>query len=387
MPESSETMSPSGAGLYIHIPFCLSKCSYCSFNSYPLAGQNPEGYVAALFKQMEVMAEHPWCRNQTFCSLYIGGGTPTALKNKDLVAIIEKCLHSYHFVSDPEITVETNPNTVDTETLSTLYLAGVNRLSIGVQSFSDRLLQEIDRSHSSEEALRAIEYARQGGFSNINIDLIYGLPTQTLDDWKESLKTAVSLGLQHVSIYELMVEENTPLAGKVAENSTLLPTEEEVADMEEITAEMVSSDFQRYEISNFCRKGFACRHNILYWQNRSYLGLGAGAVSGLRGLRICNIADPALYAQTVNNNELPIASIECLCRKARFRETVIMGLRMVSGISIAELKERFDLTPEEYYGETLLELMGQNLLETHEGSLRLTSTAFPVANQVLADLV
>ncbi|NOR10651.1 MAG: coproporphyrinogen III oxidase family protein, partial [Desulfovibrionaceae bacterium] len=123
------------------------------------------------------------------------------------------------------------------------------------------------------------------------------------------------------------------------------------------------------------------------WQNRSYLGLGAGAVSGLRGLRICNIADPALYAQTVNNNELPIASIECLSRKARFRETVIMGLRMVSGISISELKERFDLTPEEYYGETLLELIRKNLLETHEGSLRLTSTAFPVANQVLSQLV
>lgn len=387
MPEPLKAMSSFDAGLYIHIPFCLSKCSYCSFNSYPLSGQNIKGYVAALFRQMEVMAEHPWCRNQNFSSLYIGGGTPTALDNKDLVAIIEKSLCLYHFTADPEITVETNPNTVDRQTLSTLYQAGVNRLSIGVQSFSDRLLQEIGRSHSSKEALRAIEYARQVGFSNINIDLIYGLPTQTLDDWKESLEKAVSLGLQHLSMYELMVEANTPLATMVAENRAILPTEDDVADMEEITARMISPDFQRYEISNFARNGCVCRHNILYWQNRSYLGLGAGAVSGLRGLRICNIANPELFAQMVNNNELPIASIEYLCWQACFRETIIMGLRMMDGVRMADLKERFDLTPDEYYGEKLTELKARNLLEVRDGCLRLTPAALPVANQVLAQLV
>jgi len=380
-------MSSIGAGLYIHIPFCLSKCSYCSFNSYPLSGQNLEGYVAALFRQIEVMAKHSWCCNQTFSSLYIGGGTPTALDNRDLVAIIEKSLCSYHFVSDPEITVETNPNTVDKETLSMLYRAGVNRLSIGVQSFSDRLLKEIGRSHSSEEALLAIEYARLSGFSNINIDLIYGLPTQTSDDWKESLETALSLGPQHLSMYELMVEVETPLATKVAENRAILPTEDEMADMEEITVRMISPDFQRYEISNFAQKGYACRHNTLYWQNRSYLGLGAGAVSGLMGHRICNIANPALFAQMVNNNVLPIASIEYLCRQTCFRETVIMGLRMMNGIRMADLKERFGLTPDEYYGEKVTELKTRNLLETRNGRLRLTPAALPVANQVLAELV
>jgi oxygen-independent coproporphyrinogen III oxidase len=387
MPEPFESMSSLGTGLYIHIPFCLSKCSYCSFNSYPLSGQNLEAYVAALFRQMEVMAGHPWCCDQIFSSLYIGGGTPTALDSKDLVAIIEKSLCSYRFTADPEITVETNPNTVDKEILSTLYQVGVNRLSIGVQSFSDRLLQEIGRSHSAEEALRAIEYARQGGFSNINIDLIYGLPTQTLDDWKESLETVESLAPQHLSMYELMVEANTPLAAKVAENTAILPTEDEVADMEEITARMISPDFQRYEISNFARKGCACRHNILYWQNGSYLGLGAGAVSGLRGLRICNIANPFLFAQVVNNNELPIASIEYLCGQARFRETVIMGLRMMDGVPVANLKERFGLTLDEYYEEKLTELKARNLLEIRDGCLRLTPAAFPVANQVLAELV
>lgn len=380
-------MSSSDSGLYIHIPFCLSKCSYCSFNSYPLSGQNIEGYVAALSQQIEVMADHPWCRKQIFSSLYIGGGTPTALQDKDLVAVIEKCLHSYHFVSNPEITVETNPNTVEKETLSALHQAGVNRLSIGVQSFSDRLLREIGRSHSSEEALRAIEYARQGGFSNINIDLIYGLPTQTLDDWQDSLQTTVSLGLQHLSMYELMVEDKTLLAEKVAEKKTLLPSEEEVADMEEITAEIISPGFQRYEISNFARKGFECRHNIFYWQNRSYLGLGAGAVSGLRGLRIHNISDPALFSQMMKNNERPIASIEHLCRQASFRETVIMGLRMVSGVNTCELKKQFGLTPKEYYGKSLTMLLDRDLLELQGDCLRLTSTAFPVANQVLSQLV
>ena len=380
-------MSSSGAGLYIHIPFCLSKCSYCSFNSYPLMGQDVDSYVEALLRQLVVMAEHPWCRDQTFHSLYIGGGTPTVLGAETLVALIGEALHRYRFISRPEITVESNPNTADSQTLLALRQAGVNRLSIGVQSFDDALLQTIGRSHSALEAQRAIEKAGQAGFSNINIDLIYGLPGQTTEHWRQSLAAAVSMGIQHVSLYELMVEEKTPLAIQVAEKKAVLPTEDELADMEVMTAEMISPDFQQYEISNFARKGFECRHNIHYWRNRSYLGLGAGSVSGLHGLRVCNENDPGRFAKMVKKNEQPISSVEFLCRSSRFRETIIMGLRMLRGVRIAEMKERFGLTPDEYYGEKLTELVNRNLLETRNGFLRLTPVALPVANQVLAQLV
>lgn len=380
-------MTSSGASLYIHIPFCLSKCSYCSFNSYPLAGQDVDSYVDTLSQQLAVMADHPWSRDLTFYSLYIGGGTPTVLGYKVLVAIIEEAQRRYRFISKPEITVETNPNTTDKESLIALRQAGVNRLSIGVQSFSDTLLQRIGRSHTAEEAIWAIANAGQAGFANISIDLIYGLPGQEPEDWRQSLATAVSMGTQHLSMYELMVEERTPLAAKIAENRAILPTEDALADMELITTEMVSSDFRQYEISNFAREGFESRHNMHYWHNRSYLGLGAGAVSGLNGLRICNESDPVRFSGMVKNKRQPIASIEYLCRPARFRETIIMGLRMRDGIRIAELKERFGLTPDEYYGEKLTELENRSLLETRDGCLRLTPTARPVANQVLAELV
>jgi oxygen-independent coproporphyrinogen-3 oxidase len=276
---------------------------------------------------------------------------------------------------------------VDAGTFKTLQSAGVNRLSIGVQSFSDRLLNTIGRSHSADEAHNAIKLASETGFTNINIDLIYGLPGQSLPDWRQSLERALSTETAHISIYELMVEENTPMAQMVVKNSSILPTEDAMADMEEVTEELLSKVFRRYEISNFARPGCECRHNIHYWRNGSYLGVGAGAVSSLRGVRVCNAAEPRLFCMMVEQNELPIVSMESLCRHARFRESVIMGLRMIDGVNVSELESRFGITPEEYYGKELTELIDTNLLEREDGRLKLTTRALPVANQVLAKLV
>lgn len=384
LPDTGE-QSP---GLYIHIPFCRSKCAYCSFISYPCAGQAPEEYLNALRQQASVMAEHPWVQKRTFASLFIGGGTPTIYDRRLLSGLITTCLSLFNFVGQPEVTVETNPNTISFEKLVALKYGGVNRLSIGVQSFSDNVLQAIGRSHSAAEAHNAIRMAREVGFDNINLDFIYGLPSQTLGDWKQSLDTALSYGPEHLALYELMIEEGTPFAERERKGELQRPSEGTVVKMATIAQEKLKkSGYMRYEISNFCKPRKQCVHNINYWENGSYLGLGAAAVSTLSGLRIKNVADPHTYISLVTEASPPFFDAECLSLEARFRETIIMGLRMLLGVSLDSLQERFGLMPQEYYGEVLDDLLHQKLVKIKDNKLRLTQKGLPVANQVLARLV
>lgn len=376
------------AAIYLHIPFCKTKCLYCAFNSH--AGRDTEiaGYLQALTRHIRRMAGHPWCRGHTFFSLYIGGGTPTICDPALLGQVIHNCLTAFSFCPEPEITVESNPNTLSLAKLQALREAGVNRLSIGVQSFAPARLKNLGRSHTVEDALLAFAMAREADFTNINLDLMYGLPGQTAAEWRQTLEQAVGLAPEHFSLYELMVEEKTPLATLVAGGKIRLPTEDEVADMEIVTAGLLASrGYERYEIANYARPDFVCRHNINYWQNRSWLALGAGAVGSLSGMKVTNVADPLDYARRINSNEEPVSEIECLSRPAHFRETVIMGLRMLAGVSIRELEERFALSPLAYYGDTLQTLLGQGLVVLDKGFLRLSSQALPIANQVLAQLV
>jgi oxygen-independent coproporphyrinogen-3 oxidase len=379
---------PHQAGIYLHIPFCKTKCLYCSFNSH--AGRDAEiaGYLQALNSHIRRMASHPWCRKHTFFSLYIGGGTPTICDASLLGQLIRNCLTDFPFCRDPEITVETNPNTLSSAKLQAMSEAGVNRLSIGVQSFSPSQLERLGRSHTVQDAYLAFAMARNAGFGNINLDLMYGLPGQTAKEWRQTLEAALSLAPEHFSLYELMVEEKTPLAALVAGGQYQLPTEDQVADMEAVTTGLLSCrGYKRYEISNYAKPGFICRHNINYWQNRSWLALGAGAVGSLSGMKVTNVADPMAYTRRINSNQEPVSEIECLSRPAHFRETVIMGLRMLEGISIQDMEERFHLSPLDYYGKTLQTLLAQGLVVLDSGFLRLSDSALPVANQVLAQLV
>ncbi len=376
------------ATIYLHIPFCKSKCHYCSFNSY--AGRTNEigDYFKALNSQMRDMAAQPWSQNRSFFSLYIGGGTPTICDSALLADLIKNCLRLFHFTDHPEITVETNPNTISTEKLYSLVQTGANRLSIGVQSFSNSLLLSLGRSHTADEAKHAFTMARQAGFTNISMDLMYGLPGQTLQEWRHSLEIATSLDPEHLSLYELMVEEGTPMAAKIKGGGAFLPGEDDVADMEELTASLLAAKgLKRYEISNFAKPVFTSQHNIHYWQNLSWIGMGAGATGSLSGIRMTNVPDPATYIENIRNKQNPYSEMECLCRQSRFRETVIMGLRMIEGIRIDDLEKRFAMGLEAYYGDTLKELTEQKLLEISNGFLRLTAAALTVANQVLARLV
>jgi oxygen-independent coproporphyrinogen-3 oxidase len=375
-------------GLYFHIPFCRTKCSYCAFTSYPCPDRPPAGYPASVAKQLELLSAHPLVGELIFGSIYIGGGTPTIYGAEALADLIEQARALLSFAHDIEISVETNPNTVTPAKLVRLHRAGFNRLSIGVQSFSDSLLAFIGRSHSAAEAHRALRSAREAGFTNLNLDLIYGLPNQTPADWQATLEAALSHEPEHLSLYELMVEEGTPFAARAKRGELPLPDEKAVLEMEEITRNLLPSHgLRRYEISNYAKSGYECRHNINYWQNGDYLGLGAGAVSGLAGIRIKSVEGPALFARLLAEGVLPWAEAEGLPPTTRFRETVIMGLRMLAGLAVSELEAHFGLTLQEVYGDLLDRLTAQGLLAVEADQLRFTDRALPVANQVLSQLV
>lgn len=376
------------ATLYLHIPFCISKCSYCSFNSYPVAGRDIQAYLEALLREAEKIAHHAWTQEHIFTSLYMGGGTPTMYKGEDLVRIIEQCLRLYPFSNFPEITIEANPNTLTLEKLVSLQRSGVNRLSIGVQSFSDRVLKKIGRAHSAKEAVHAVELARQAGFNNISIDLIYGLPGQNKKVWQDTLNKALELGPEHFSLYELMVEEGTPLAHEITQGNVYLPNEDDVLFMQEAAEEQLARQgYRRYEISNYAKVDYESRHNIHYWKNYSYVGLGAGAVSNISGMRLVNLTDPDRYISVIMQRDYAFQEAEMLGREASFRETLIMGLRMVEGVSLSTLKERYGIDVRNYYGETLAELAAHELLVVEDDAIRLTGKGLALGNQVLSRLV
>jgi oxygen-independent coproporphyrinogen III oxidase len=382
------TFPPQPAGLYFHIPFCRTKCSYCAFTSYPCLDRPPAVYPAAVAGQLAMLALHPLVQELTFGSIFIGGGTPTIYPAEELAKLISDSLRLLPFTEPLEISVESNPNTITPAKLAALRDAGVNRLSIGVQSFADPVLAAIGRSHTAAEAHTAIRLARQAGFDNINLDLIYGLPQQSPEIWSSSLMAALAHAPEHLALYELMIEEGTPFSELASRGDLVLPDEEAVLTMEQEAYQLLAAHgYQRYEISNFARPGFECRHNINYWQNGSYLGLGAGAVSCLAGIRVKNIAEPTLYNHLVADGRQPFAEAEALSSAAHYRETVIMGLRLLAGLSLDEMKQRFGLNPQEFYGPLLDRLQAEGLIAIDNGCLRLTARGLPLANQVLAQLV
>jgi len=388
-PEASE----KPAGIYVHIPFCETKCPYCSFVSYPgLKSSIKNRYLEAVTKQAGEMAAHPWVKKRKFRSLFVGGGTPSSVDPGRMTTFIAACLQGFDFMQRenkaPEVTVEVNPNTVNPELLKRLRETGVNRLSIGMQSFSDTMLKNIGRTHTVQDNVQAFEWARGAGFANINLDLMFGLPGQNGAVWEKSLHQAAALHPEHLSVYELTVEQGTPFAEIASKGRLKLPPEKVILVMFAQAREILAANgYNHYEISNYGRRGFECSHNVNYWENGSYVGLGAGAVSCFSGLRIKNEESPDRFMQLLNNNQAPYVEAEFLPLEARFRETVIMGLRMTAGVSIKSLKDRFGLTPQQYYGEIIGKLMSDKLLEEADSRLKLTRKGLLLANRVMEQLV
>jgi oxygen-independent coproporphyrinogen-3 oxidase len=377
------------AGLYVHVPFCRSKCPYCSFSSAVPQPGDIRDYVEALRRQMRQMAARPEIEGLTFATVFFGGGTPSLLPPEVLSLLLADCRALFSFgIEQTEISIEVNPATIDAAGLQQLRRAGFNRVSLGIQSLDDRDLASLGRIHTAAEALATISAARHAGFDNLSCDLMYGLPGQTAQSWQRILERMLAVTPEHCSLYELTVEEGTPLSRQVEQGQWFLPPEEEVLAMMATTANMVScAGLVRYEISNYAAPGRECQHNLNYWHNGCYLGFGPAAVSAFGGRRLTAVPVLRAYCQRLTTGQPVWDEIEQLPPEAALRETVIMGLRMLSGVSVTGLRERFDLDLVSYYGATLDLLIGQGLLVLAGDRLFLAPKGLPLANQVMARLV
>jgi oxygen-independent coproporphyrinogen-3 oxidase len=368
-----------GISLYIHIPFCQAKCTYCDFNSYAGLEDLFDGYTAGLVREMELVDP---ARAKT---IYIGGGTPTVLRLSHLAQVLNGSRRIFSLNADAEISIEANPGTVDPGKLSGLRALGVNRLSLGIQSFDNGELVRLGRIHSAAQAVEAIHAARQAGFDNVNLDLIYGLPGQPLASWQDSLKRALLLRPDHLSLYALTVEEGTPLAADVAGGELPAPDSDLAADMYEFAQELLSSaGFIHYEISNWAKAPeYACQHNLTYWRNEAYLGIGAGAHSWRDARRWSNTARPSDYVTQVLDDQHPVATEEIIPPELEMGETMIMGLRLLDeGVSYGRFRQRFGTDPQLTFSTELKDLVELGLLQTYGDGVRLSERGRLLGNQV-----
>lgn len=364
-------------GLYIHIPFCLAKCAYCDFVSYPGRQSLFEPYIDALKTEAENRRTE-----QTITSVYIGGGTPTILNESQLLRVFEIIFNFYSISEDAEITIECNPATADTGKLKVLKQAGVNRLSLGVQSNSDTILKALGRVHSYKDFLRTYNDARGAGFNNINIDIMYGLPGQTLSHLYNFIDEIELLHPEHVSAYSLILEEGTPLYKSAADGSTLLPDDEAVADMmQHINSALPEAGYSRYEISNFAQSERECRHNMLYWNRGNYIGLGCAAHSLWNEKRRENTPDILKYISFQQFTETQVAKNDAMF------ERVMLALRTSKGLNTAEFKDEFGIDIADIYSSPISkhEALG-NLTEQNE-YIQPTEKGMDILNSVLIDFL
>ncbi len=378
---------------YVHIPFCRSKCYYCDFNSYAGLEHLFQPYVEALSREISFMASLP--DPEAGESLYFGGGTPSLLSPELIGSIIESVRENFGLLSTAEITLEANPGTVDRHSLEALLEKGINRLSLGAQSFHQDELSILGRIHGPEEIEQALREAREAGFGNVNLDFIFGIPGQTLDRWRATLEKALELEPEHLSLYALSLDENTPLARRIASGELPAPDEDLAADMYCLAEEMLGeAGYEHYEISNWAKPGFASRHNIRYWLNLPYLGFGAGAHSFRWGMRWHNILDPAEYISILSSPRLtgfpsPVAcEVEHITPRIEMAETVILGLRLVKeGLSFERFRARFGRDLWEIYGPQIEELVELGLLEMDEERIRLSPRGRLLGNEVFQRFV
>lgn len=373
-------------GVYIHFPFCARKCHYCDFPSYQGMEQWMEPYLEALFRELL-----QWKEKVCDCSvksIYLGGGTPTLFSGEQIAGVLDACFKSFNVQEDAEITIEANPGTVDPDKLSALRKAGVNRLSIGLQAWQDKHLRFLGRIHSSGDFVKSLMDAKEVGFDNINVDVMFALPHQTIEDWLETLEKVCSFDVQHISMYSLKVENGTPLHRWYEEGKFSLPTQEEDRLMYYKGREFVSGfGFRQYEISNFAIPGRECVHNLIYWHNEEYIGCGSGAHSYFNNERFSNTSDVREYIRAINSGTQRISYREKIEEKDERFETIMLGLRLVEGVDKQRFKARFGRCIEYYYGEAIKKLVKQGLLIDDGASIRLTEKGMDVQNVALLEFM
>ncbi len=387
--------------LYIHIPFCLKRCRYCDFNTYAGLSTLIEAYVASVRAEMTLWAaRYPMLQAKT---LFFGGGTPSILSPTYIANMVADAREQFALPSDAEVTLEANPGTVDEAILGALRNAGVNRLSLGVQTSHAAELKLLGRSHTWTEAVQATKAARHAGFDNLNLDFIYGLPGQTLAQWQNTLTRALTLSPTHLSLYALTLEPGVPLAIAVEAGDLPKPDPDLMADMYAAASEdLHAAGFWQYEISNWALGdvpppelwslppdgtsesigAWICQHNLAYWRNTPWLGVGAGAHSWLMGHRWYNILHPRNYIQAVHRGKIPRAESEAITPDLEQAETMMMGLRLAEGVSETSFQARFNSSLALQYGDTLATLRTIGLLTQDNGRVRLSTQGRLLGNQV-----
>jgi oxygen-independent coproporphyrinogen-3 oxidase len=366
-------------GLYLHIPFCASRCRYCDFVTWAGKDRLIPAYLKALVREIEGFRG----KGLVAKTIFFGGGTPSLLKAEEIGGFLQAIEGSFRVLPGAEITLEANPADGGLDYFKALVGLGVNRLSLGAQSFDDRELRLLGRRHRAEEIARTFAQAREAGLGNISLDLIYGLPGQGLGAFRHSLESALGLGPEHLSLYALSLEEATPLEKAVSRGELPAPDPDQQADMYLLAEALLDeAGYRHYELSNWARPGRECRHNLIYWEGGPYLGLGVGAHSYSRGVRSAQVSSIEDYLQKVEAGESPIAESEEIGPEMERAEAMFLGLRLVQGIEGRAFARRFGWPPRSFFGPQIEELVGLGLLEERDGRLRLAPRGRLLANQV-----
>lgn len=371
---------------YIHIPFCEHICHYCDFNKVFLKGQPVDEYLDSLEKEIKLTIDK--YGEQTLSTIFVGGGTPTSLSASQLerlCGIINTELQQHQGI---EYTFEANPGDLTEDKLKALYEGGVNRLSFGVQSFNNELLQRIGRTHKAEDVFSSIEAAKKIGFNNISVDLIYSLPGQTLEDFKDTLKTAFSLDIQHYSGYSLIIEPKTVFYNLMRKGKLPTPGEDVEASMYGVLMEeMTSHGFQQYEISNFAKPGFKSKHNLTYWNNEQYFGFGAGSHGYIAGNRYSNYGPLKKYMQPLEQGEFPIMHEQKVSLVEQMEEELFLGLRKNQGVSLTSFEKKYNNTVLQLFEKEIKGLLDRGLIKIQGEYLKLTDKGRFLGNEVFQSFI
>lgn len=382
-------------GLYLHIPFCRSRCSYCDFNTWVGMEDLYDGYVQALCREIRAAGQSSHLpvsaspARPRAATIFFGGGTPSILRPAQLGEAIRACRETFDLPGDAEITVECNPGTIDLSYLRALKAEGANRLSFGAQSADPGELQLLGREHGFADVIAAVEASRAAGFDNVSFDLIFGLPHQSLDTWRRTLNAALPLQPDHISLYALTIERGTPLHDQTRRGDLPYPDPDAAADMYDLAEDMLgAAGYIHYEISNWCRPGRQCAHNLIYWRNEPYFGFGPGAHSSSICRRWWNVRRPAEYIARIERGESVEMGNEDIDERASRGETMVMGLRLLQeGVTYARFAQRHGVEMREVFGEQLRAGREKGLLELLPDRVRLTRKGRFLSNQVMATFV
>jgi len=381
--------------IYVHWPWCKSKCPYCDFNSHSFKTYDEDEYISCVLRELDNVCSNLSTeqKQQKVCSIYFGGGTPSLMQAKSIGLVVDKIKSLFDLTGDVEISTECNPTSAEAQKMQEFASFGVNRVSIGVQSLRNDLLKFLGREHDASEAMQAIKYAFSA-VKNVNFDLIYGLPNQKLEDWQADLEYALKVGTPHISCYQLTIEKNTAFYNLYKNNKLIMPNVDTQAEFFNYTRKfLMDHGYENYEVSNFAKDGFECKHNVNIWQYNSYIGVGAGSHGryiNAHGdyLATQNIKSPSQYVKAIQEKGLAYSKTEILGNDEISFEMLLLGLRLKQGVNLKELEEITGQKPASFMNQEKLELfLKEGLLEQEADNLKLTEKSYHLLNQIIEELL